>query len=120
MKSLRYLILAAALVMGYAVAAAAAVPTTCSKKVDSFDFVVDYSGSMMMKNPELKQDKILVAKDILTRINAKIPALDYMGGLQRHPCRTGALEPRRHGERHRQAPQRFHHLRPHDRHGQRL
>lgn len=81
MKSLRYLILAAALVMGYAVAAAAAVPTTCSKKVDSFDFVVDYSGSMMMKNPELKQDKILVAKDILTRINAKIPALDYMGGL---------------------------------------
>lgn len=62
-------------------AVAAAVPTTCTKKVESFDIVVDYSGSMMMKNKQLNQDKILVAKNVLTKMNAKIPALDYQGGL---------------------------------------
>ena len=64
MKSLRFLVLAAALVLSYAVAAAAA-PVNCTKKIESFDFVVDYSGSMMMKNTKLKKDKILVAKDIM-------------------------------------------------------
>lgn len=34
------------LLLSYAVTAAAAA---CTKKIDSFDFVVDYSGSMMMK-----------------------------------------------------------------------
>ena len=80
MKSLRLLALAAALVLSYAVAAAAA-PVNCPKKVESFDFVVDYSGSMMMKNDKLKQDKIIVAKSVLTRVNAAIPALSYNGGL---------------------------------------
>ena len=80
MKSFRILALAAALVVSYAVAAVAASPV-CSKKVDSFDFVVDYSGSMMMKEASLKQDKILIAKSVLNRINALIPALDYQGGL---------------------------------------
>ena len=79
MKSFRLLVLAAALVLSYAVAAAAA--PACTKKIDSFDFVVDYSGSMMMKNAQLKQDKILVAKSVLQRVNAAIPALDYNGGL---------------------------------------
>lgn len=80
MKSLRLLALAAVLVLSYAVAAAAATPT-CTKKINSFDFVVDYSGSMMMQNKKLKQDKIVVAKNVLQRVNAAIPALDYNGGL---------------------------------------
>ena len=79
MKSFRLLALAAALVLSFAVAAAAA--PTCNKKIESFDFVVDYSGSMMMKNDRLKQDKIIVAKNVLTRVNAAIPALSYNGGL---------------------------------------
>jgi OOP family OmpA-OmpF porin len=53
----------------------------CNKKIESFDFVVDYSGSMMMKNAKLKQDKIIVAKNVLMRINNAIPALGYNGGL---------------------------------------
>lgn len=80
MKSLRYLVLAAVLVLGFAVAAAAA-PINCSKKVESFDLVVDYSGSMMMKYAPLKKDKMVAAKEIMQRINATIPANDYMGGL---------------------------------------
>jgi OmpA-OmpF porin, OOP family len=79
MKSFRLLALAAALILSFAVAAAAA--PVCNKKIESFDFVVDYSGSMMMKNAQLKQDKIVVAKNVLTRINAAIPALSYTGGL---------------------------------------
>ena len=80
MKSLRTLALAAALVLSYAVAAMAAAPA-CNKKINSFDFVVDYSGSMMMNNAQLGQDKIVVAKNVLQRVNAAIPALDFNGGL---------------------------------------
>lgn len=72
--------MAAALVLSYAVAAAAA-PVNCTKKIESFDFVVDYSGSMMMKNTKLKKDKILVAKDIMHRINADIPNQQFNAGL---------------------------------------
>ena len=74
MKSLRFLVLAAALVLSYAVAAAAA-PVNCTKKIESFDFVVDYSGSMMMKNTKLKKDKILVAKDIASMPTSRISSL---------------------------------------------
>lgn len=80
MKTVRLLVLSLALVLGYAMAAMAA-PANCTKKVESFDFVVDYSGSMMMKNEKLKQDKIVIAKSVLSRINDTIPALDYNGGL---------------------------------------
>ncbi|MBQ9451849.1 MAG: OmpA family protein [Desulfovibrio sp.] len=80
MKSVRLLALSLALVLSYALAAMAA-PATCNKKIESFDFVVDYSGSMMMKNAQLKQDKINVAKNVLSRINATIPAQEFNGGL---------------------------------------
>lgn len=80
MKTLRYVAMAAVMVLGLAVAAAAAAPT-CNKKVNSFDFVVDYSGSMMMQNKQLKLDKIVVAKNVLQRVNSSIPALDFTGGL---------------------------------------
>lgn len=79
MKSVRLLALTAAVLLSFAVAAVAA--PVCSKKVNSFDFVVDYSGSMMMKNDKMKQDKIEVAKIALKRVNAAIPALDFKGGL---------------------------------------
>ena len=79
MKSLRILALAAALLMGFTMSAMAA--GNCSKKIESFDFVVDYSGSMMMSNKKMGMDKILVAKKALANVNAAVPALDYNGGL---------------------------------------
>ncbi|MDR1857156.1 MAG: OmpA family protein [Desulfovibrio sp.] len=79
MKAFRLLLLAAALVVGWTVAASAA--PACIKKIESFDFVVDYSGSMMMKNKKLKQDKVIVAKNVLLRVNNAIPALGFNGGL---------------------------------------
>lgn len=74
-------LLAMAVVMTASLAASALAAPMCGKKIDSFDFVVDYSGSMMMSNAQLKKEKILIAKDVLKRINAMIPALDYQGGL---------------------------------------
>ncbi len=53
----------------------------CGKKINSFDFVVDYSGSMMMNHKVVGSPKIEVAKAALQRVNALIPALDYQGGL---------------------------------------
>ncbi|MCR4665925.1 MAG: OmpA family protein [Desulfovibrio sp.] len=80
MKSFRMLALAAALVLSYAVAAVAA-PVACNKKIESFDFVVDYSGSMMMHNAQLKKTKVQIAKEALQRVNAAIPEQSFMGGL---------------------------------------
>ncbi len=80
MKRLRFLLLVAVLVLSYTVAAMAA-PVECTKKIESFDFVVDYSGSMMMSNKKLKKTKIAVAKDVMQRINAAIPNQTFMGGL---------------------------------------
>ncbi len=59
----------------------AAANLICGKKVSSFDFVVDYSGSMMLKHDLIEEPKVDIAKVILSRINSVIPALDYAGGL---------------------------------------
>ncbi len=53
----------------------------CGKKINSFDFTVDYSGSMLMTHIVNGSPKLDVAKVVLQRVNALIPALDYVGGL---------------------------------------
>jgi len=69
------------LVLGSAFTTMAAPVANCSKKVESFDFVVDYSGSMMMSYPKLKKVKIEVAKTLMIAINDRIPSLNFDGGL---------------------------------------
>ncbi|SHN71141.1 OmpA family protein [Desulfovibrio litoralis] len=51
------------------------------RKVDSFTFFVDQSGSMMMTNKEVKLNKTELAKEVLKRVNNRIPDLGYAGGL---------------------------------------
>lgn len=80
MKRFRLLALAMAMVMAFAFAANAE-PLTCNKKIESFDFVVDYSGSMMMRDAQIKKDKVLVARDLITRMNSLIPEQEFQGGL---------------------------------------
>ena len=48
---------------------------------DSFLFLVDYSGSMMMTHKVFKEEKIDVAKQVMAKINAKLPSLAYNAGL---------------------------------------
>lgn len=51
------------------------------KKIESFTFFVDQSGSMMMTGKDFQQNKMDVAKEVLSRVNDKIPMLGYSGGL---------------------------------------
>ena len=70
-----------ALVLGSALAAMAAPLENCPKQLESFDFVVDHSGSMLMAHPKLQKIKVEAAKSLITSINDKIPAQDYNAGL---------------------------------------
>jgi OOP family OmpA-OmpF porin len=53
----------------------------CVPKVDNFLVLVDQSGSMYMDHKDAKAVKMLVAKQILTDMNASIPDLRLVGGL---------------------------------------
>ena len=81
MKSIATFIMTLALVLGTVFSATADPLPNCSKKIESFSFIVDYSGSMMMSFPKLKKVKVEVAKSIMLSMTDKIPALAYNGGL---------------------------------------
>ncbi len=86
MKRFRLIALFAAMAMVLAVSAVAAPAGTMVPKISSFDLLVDYSGSMMMKNNSgsmitKNQTKMDVAKAALLRVNDKIPALNYSGSM---------------------------------------
>ncbi len=82
MKLLRTFTLAASLI---AFAATGAQAENFSRKVDGFDFLVDYSGSMMMSFEDNKQayngNKLDAAKATLAKVNGLIPDLGYEGSL---------------------------------------
>lgn len=69
--------LAAALVLG----SAASSQAEMIRKCDSFDFLADQSGSMMMKAPALGMTKAAAAKKVLSEINANIPNLGYKASM---------------------------------------
>ncbi len=83
MKRFTLIALAAMLVLAFAATAMAAPAATgCTKrKVESFDFLVDHSGSMMMNHKLLKKTKFALAKAILKRVNDRIPELGYTGSI---------------------------------------
>ncbi|MDR2050826.1 MAG: OmpA family protein [Deltaproteobacteria bacterium] len=79
MRHLRILALASVFLVGLTAFASAA--QTLVRKVDSFDFLVDYSGSMMLESSGLQGVKMTLAKDIMTRVNNSIPDLGYESSL---------------------------------------
>lgn len=80
MKSLRNLLFAAALMLG--VSPAMAVENVgLVRTVDSFDFLMDYSGSMMMTHPGIKLVKLTAAKEVVGKVNAGIPDLGYAASM---------------------------------------
>lgn len=81
MKFSKILTLVAALMLVCAAPAFAAGQSTLVPKIASFDFFVDYSGSMMLKHEKVGKNKMELTKKLLSAINAKIPALGYEGGL---------------------------------------
>ena len=83
MKFSRSIVLAVALVFAWATAGFAAHSVElCDKRIESFNYLVDYSGSMMMNYPDLGKTKMAVAKEVMKRINdVAVPELGYQGGL---------------------------------------
>lgn len=82
MKISRSIVLAVALVFAWATAGFAAhTEEICQKRIESFNYLVDYSGSMMMKYKPLGKTKIALAKAIIKRVNDVVPNLGYQGGL---------------------------------------
>ena len=60
---------------------AAEVTASCTKRVESYNYLVDYSGSMMMKHVAVREPKIELAKEAILKINAAMPKMSYQGGL---------------------------------------
>lgn len=81
MKLAKHLLIVAALVVGLATSAFAVDCPSPIARIGSFDFLVDYSGSMMMRPGIGKTPKMEEVKSVLTRINERIPALSYSGAM---------------------------------------
>ena len=50
-------------------------------KVDGFVYFLDHSGSMMMRHADTGQRKVVMAQELLEKMSAKIPALDYQAAM---------------------------------------
>jgi OOP family OmpA-OmpF porin len=82
MKRFTLSTLVALMIMAFAATAMAAVPVNCQQpKVNSFDFLLDYSGSMMQFHKHLAENKFKLAKKVLYRVNERIPELGYTGSI---------------------------------------
>ena len=82
MKFSRSIVLAVALIFAWATAGFAAHSAEiCQKRIESFNYLVDYSGSMMMNFPSVGKTKMAVAKEVIKRVNDMVPELGYQGGL---------------------------------------
>ena len=82
MKFSRSIVLAVALIFAWAtVGFAAHSAEICQKRIESFNYLVDYSGSMMMNFPSVGKTKMAVAKEVIKRVNDMVPELGYQGGL---------------------------------------
>lgn len=85
MRLLKSFVLAAAMMLAISTTAQAqqlcANPTA---KVDSFDFLVDYSGSMMMHYRDgniVGPEKMEMAKNIMLTVNSKLAPISYTAGI---------------------------------------
>lgn len=82
------------MIMAFAATAMAAQPVNCQQpKIASFDFLLDYSGSMMMFHKHLAENKFKLAKQVLNRVNDRIPELGYTGSIHTFATNREVLPP---------------------------
>jgi len=81
MKFTRLLALTVAMVFACASVGFADDAQSFAKRIDSFNYLVDQSGSMMMGYKGGKTSKIALAKQAMARVNDAVPELGYSGGL---------------------------------------
>ena len=82
MKRFTLMTLVSLMLMAFALTATAAQPVCGSAKIKSFDFLVDYSGSMMMVHKRAGGVKIVLARNALNAVNDRIPELGYTGSIR--------------------------------------
>lgn len=82
MKRFLMMAVAALVLVAFTGPSLASQPINCqAPKVNSFDFLLDYSGSMMMFHKQMAENKFKLAKTALTLINDRIPELGYTGSI---------------------------------------
>ena len=82
MKFTRIMALAVAAMLAWSTAGFAEhTPEKCEKRIESFTYLVDYSGSMMMSFRDTKLTKLAAGKQVLKSVNAAVAELGYEGGL---------------------------------------
>lgn len=81
MKRIHSIALMALIVLGIASLASAQPTMRMEPKIASFDFFIDHSGSMMMRHEALKEQKIVMARDLLMKVTKKVPNLPYDASL---------------------------------------
>ncbi|MDL2317269.1 OmpA family protein [Desulfovibrio sp. OttesenSCG-928-A18] len=94
MKRFTLMTLVALMMMAFAATAMAAQPVNCqAPKVQSFDFLLDYSGSMMQPHKHLAENKFKLAKLVLHFVNERIPELGYTGSIHTFATNREVLKP---------------------------
>ncbi|MDR2891967.1 MAG: OmpA family protein [Deltaproteobacteria bacterium] len=63
-----------------------------ASKIKSFDFLVDYSMSMGWNYVKTGQDRIILAQDLLDKINDRIPSQNYQSGLHLFATATTVMD----------------------------
>ncbi|UZP68554.1 OmpA family protein [Desulfovibrio mangrovi] len=77
MKLVKIIAAIAVAVLGLTAVAQAQPTMRMEPKIASFDIFMDHSGSMMMKHKTLNEQKIVLARDLMMKVNKKVPALPY-------------------------------------------
>lgn len=94
MKRITMMTLVSLMLLAFGATAMAAQPVNCpAPKVQSFDFLLDYSGSMMMKHKHLAENKFKLAKQVLHRVNERMPELGYTGSIHTFATDMEVLAP---------------------------
>ena len=86
-------LMAALLILTIAVQAPA---ETMRPRVDNFIFFFDHSGSMVLTSPDWSGLKLKMAKELAVKMNAAIPELEYVSGVNTFAPFNTQLAPARH------------------------
>lgn len=78
MKSIRFVFFIATLML---IGSTSSFAAECTKRIESYNYLVDYSGSMMMRYSGSKESKLDLAKEAILKINEAIPHMSFQGGL---------------------------------------
>ena len=81
MRTMQCLLLLAVLSAPAAASADIRCEGACGPKIEAFEFLIDHSGSMMLTDKASGMQKIALAKQVVKRINAALPDMEWRAGM---------------------------------------